>query len=148
MTSRKAWLFFLLCILGAAYAVVARLVILSFIASPGGVSLIRSVDHAVHFPAMRMLFGQFPYVLLLLPVTLILALLRVRGDTTLGILTLYGIIMAVTRYALLQQWSRAGMGLWFFDLFAIIVSVIVQLVLYVLIRSVVDKTASRRRYRP
>lgn len=147
MRSLSPWTLALLAILGAVYAVAARFFTLDFASSTYGISVIRSIDHAVPlpFPIMRLLLGH-PYLILLLPVTLVLAFLRVRVESTLAILMLYGIIMAATAYVLLHQWARVGMGLWLQDLFAIIFSVALQLVLYVIVVRSADKAATRREH--
>jgi len=148
LRSLSPWTLALLAILGAVYAVAARFFTLDFATSPYGISVIRGIDHAMplQFPIMRLLFYRFPYLILLLPVTLVLAFLRVRVESTLVILMVYGVIIAATTYVLLQQWTRVEMGLWLQDLFAIIFCVALQLVLYVLVLRSADKAATGREH--
>jgi hypothetical protein len=133
-----------LAIAGAVYAVAVRFFLLDFIATPAGIALIRGIDHAVRFSLMRLLFGQYCYVILLVPVTVVLAWMRVRAESAIWMLLLYALVMMVTAYVALHLWPRVAMGLWFSDLFAVIVSIAVHMALFVGLRTAADKAARRR----
>jgi hypothetical protein len=133
-----------LAVAGAVYAVAARFFMLDFIGTPAGIALIRGIDHAVHFPLMRLLLGQYCYLILLVPVTLVLVWMKVRAESALWILLLYAIIMLLTTYVAWQLWQRVKMGLWFLDLFGVGASIVVQMALFVLLRTAADRAARRR----
>lgn len=99
---------------------------------------------ALHFPLERLIIGPLWPMVLLLPVTIGTAILRVGFPMTLMVLFAAGFVIVATEYQVQHFWHLAlSTGTIFTDLVGLIFCVAVQLPLWVLVDAIVKAVVNR-----
>ena len=98
---------------------------------------------AAHFPLARLVIGPLWPMLLLLPVTIGIAIIRVGIPTGLIVLFAAGLVIVATEYQVQNFWHIAfSSGTIFSDLLGLIFSVVFQLPLWGVVGSIVKAVAN------
>ena len=124
-----------LALLGLIYASLSMIFTLNFRLSPAAITLMHHVDRAFAIPVARIVLGQLWYGVLLIPISAALAFLRTGCVLTFAALIFYGIVMMLIQIQLLHMWWRLAIpGALALEILPVIVSVILQLPLWALVR--------------